>query len=278
MKCAWTNFLNVIPQRFRADTDRLGKQDLQELRLRTGKPPQLVTSSGIKWLNGDVTEEELRFVINMASRYSPWSAQTARNGYITAPGGHRIGISGEYADQAGSGCGFRKLSSLCIRVARDLPGIARRIPPDIRSCLLIGPPGSGKTTLLRDLIRRISDEGPCVCVVDERGELFPPEAGFDTGPSTDIYTGCSKSQGIMMALKTMGPQWIAVDEITEEIDRDALISAFGCGVRLLATAHAADLRDLNDRPLYRPLKECRIFDTIVILQQDKSYRMERIPL
>ena len=82
----------------------------------------------------------------------------------------------------------------------------------------------------------------------------------------------------MMALKTMGPQWIAVDEITEEIDRDALISAFGCGVRLLATAHAGDLRDLNDRPLYRPLKECRIFDTIVILQQDKSYRMERIPL
>lgn len=278
MTCAWTNFLNVIPQRFRADTDRLGKQDLQELRLRTGKPPQLVTSSGIKWLNGDVTEEELRFVINMASRYSPWSAQTARNGYITAPGGHRIGISGEYADQTGSGCGFRKLSSLCIRVARDLPGIARRIPPDIRSCLLIGPPGSGKTTLLRDLIRKISAEGLCVCVVDERGELFPPEAGFDTGPSTDIYTGCSKSQGIMMALKTMGPQWIAVDEITEEIDRDALISAFGCGVRLLATAHATDLRDLNDRPLYRPLKECRIFDTIVILQQDKSYRMERIPL
>ena len=276
MTCAWTNFLNVIPQRIRADTDRLGKQDLQELRLRTGKPPQLVTSSGIKWLNGDVTEEELRFVINMASRYSPWSAQTARNGYITAPGGHRIGISGEYGDQAGSG--FRKLSSLCIRVARDLPGIARRIPPDIRSCLLIGPPGSGKTTLLRDLIRRISAEGPCVCVVDERGELFPPEAGFDTGPSTDIYTGCSKGQGIMMALKTMGPQWIAVDEITEEIDRDALISAFGCGVRLLATAHAGDLRDLNDRPLYRPLKECRIFDTIVILQQDKSYRMERIPL
>ena len=278
MKCAWSSFLRVIPQRMGEETDRLARNDLQELRLRIGKPPQLVTANGIEWLTGAVTEDELRYVINMASRYSPWSAQTIHTGYITAPGGHRIGICGEYSLSQGEITGFRNPTSVCIRIARDLPGVARRIPPDIRSCLILGPPGSGKTTLMRDLIRRISAGGACIAVVDERGELFPPGGDFDTGPATDIYTGCSKSHGIMMALRTMGPQWIAVDEITEEKDLEALLGAWGCGVRLLASAHASSLEDLENRYVYRSIKEKKVFDTIVILQPDKSYRLERIPL
>ena len=131
---------------------------------------------------------------------------------------------------------------------------------------------------MRDLIRRISAGGACIAVVDERGELFPPGGDFDIGPATDIYTGCSKSQGIMMALRTMGPQWIAVDEITEEKDLEALLGAWGCGVRLLASAHASSLEDLENRCVYRSIKEKKVFDTIVILQPDKSYRLERIPL
>ena len=278
MKCAWSSFLNILPQRMREETDRMSRNDLQELRLRLDKPPQLVTGSGIKWLSGPVTEDELRYVINMASRYSPWSAETVRSGYITAPGGHRIGVCGEYTTVNGGIHGFRKATSVCIRVARDLPGISRRIPQVIGSCLLIGPPGSGKTTLLRDLIRRISQNGSCVAVVDERGELFPPEGGFDSGPATDVYTGSSKSQGILMALRTMGPQWIAVDEITEQTDVEALIGAWGCGVKLLASAHGEGVADLSRRSVYRPIRDNRIFDTVITLREDKSYRLERIPL
>lgn len=276
MKCAWGKLLNVLPQRLRQETDRLGKDDLQELRLRVGKPPQLVTASGVKWLAGAVSEEELRYVINTASRYSPWAAATVRHGYIASPGGHRIGICGECTARDGTVGGIRKPTSVCIRVARDLPGIARRIPNDIESCLILGPPGSGKTTLMRDLIRRISISGSSISVVDERGELFPQEAEFDSGPCTDVFTGCGKYEGIMMALKTMGPQWIAVDEITEEADCAALISACRCGVRLLATAHAFDTGDLRRRAVYRPLAESGVFETVIILQQDKSYRTERM--
>ena len=36
---------------------------------------------------------------------------------------------------------------------------------------IIGSSGSGKTTLLRDMIRKISDEGQTVGVVDERTGL-----------------------------------------------------------------------------------------------------------
>jgi stage III sporulation protein AA len=143
---------------------------------------------------------------------------------------------------------------------------------------MIGLPGMGKTTLLRDLIRRIGDAGTHISVVDERGELFPPEGGFDSGPATDVYTGCSKSQGILMALRTMGPQWIAVDEITEQTDVEALIGAWGCGVKLLASAHGEDVADLSRRSVYRPIRDNRIFDTVITLREDKSYRLERIPL
>ena len=80
----------------------------------------------------------------------------------------------------------------------------------------------------------------------------------------------------MMALKTMGPAWIAVDEITAQADCDALTEAAWCGISLLATVHAADKRDLLSRKLYASLVSGGIFQTLLILGRDKSFRMERI--
>jgi stage III sporulation protein AA len=118
-----------------------------------------------------------------------------------------------------------------------------------------------------------------ICVVDERGELFPFSQGvscFDTGKKTDILTGCGKAQGIDMALRTMGPATIAVDEITAEDDCESLIRAGWCGVRLLATAHAASVEDLRSRPVYRLLCESSLFSTVGILSRDKSLNLERM--
>ena len=170
--------------------------------------------------------------------------------------------------------GIRNLSSLCIRVARDFPGIAARAAGIKGNILVIGSPGSGKTTLLRDLIRQISDSGQTVTVVDERGELFP--TGFEQGRRTDVLTGCSKAQGLDMALRTMGPSCIAVDEITAQSDCQALQECGWCGVRLLATAHASDLNDLKSRPVYRPLLESCIFENVLVLQRDKTWHTERM--
>ena len=79
-----------------------------------------------------------------------------------------------------------------------------------------------------------------------------------------------------MALKTMGPTTIAVDEITAKADCDALTEAGWCGVNLLATAHARNLEDLKTRPVYRPLWDSNLFETVIILQQDKSFKAERL--
>lgn len=277
MKCAWNELLNILPLWIRQDVDRLGKHDGQELRLRLGHGAELITGNGDYFLQREVRGEDLQFCINMASQYSPWAAESIRQGFLTAPGGHRIGLCGEAVMKNGEMTGIRNISSLCIRIARDFPGIAGQAPNG--SILILGPPGSGKTTLLRDLIRIKSNQRRNhVAVVDERGELFPPGNCFDAGVRTDVITGCPKSQGIDTVLRTMGPTCIAVDEITSEQDTLALIHAAFCGVKLLATAHAESIYDLKRRPVYRKLLESAVFDHVLLLQSDKSWKQERIKL
>lgn len=276
MKCAWNAFLSILPPHLRKDVDNLGADTLEELHLRLNQPVELILGGFSHFLKINAVEEDIRFVVNTASRYSPWAASSAAHGYVTAPGGHRIGICGDCVVQAGVVTGIRQASSLCIRVARTFDGIGQNAPRH-GSILILGPPGVGKTTLLRDIIR-LRSQFDAISVVDERGELFPAGDVFETGPRTDVLTGCSKAQGVEMALRTMGPKCIAVDEITAAEDCQALISAGWCGVELLATAHAANCEDLKRRPVYRPLAQSGLFEQAIILSRDKSWRMERMEL
>lgn len=280
MICAWQDLINILPVWLRQSVDKLGKNNLQELRLRLGQPPYLKLNDRDIWLDQKISAADIHFCINTASKYSPWLTETADNGYITAPGGHRIGICGNIFNATGSVTNLSGLTSLCIRVARDFPGIAKAVPNDAKSILIIGKPGTGKTTLLRDLIRQISDSHKtCIAVVDERAEIFPRASGtfcFQTGKHTDVITGCSKAKGINAVLRAMGPDTIAIDEITASEDCRALFHAGWCGVKLIATAHAGNIKDLYRRPLYKPIIENQIFDTVITLQSDKTWHWERL--
>lgn len=273
MKCAWNELLGVLPPWLREQVDR--HQSLQEIRLRLGEAPVLVNSTAREIVAGCVSEADLQYVINMACRYSPWTIPSMAQGYVTIPGGHRIGLCGQALTRYGRMSGIGTLTSLNIRVCRDFTGISRNLWLHPGSILLIGPPGSGKTTLLRDLIRRRAGREN-VAVVDERGEIFPVAAGFTKGENTDVLTGCGKQQGIETVLRVMTPQCIAVDEITAMEDCQALIQAGKCGVNLLATAHASTVSDLRGRPIYGKLLDSGLFDCIVVLQMDKSWRTERM--
>ena len=275
MDCDWGSLLEVCPRWMRSQVDELGKRDLRELRLRQGRGPLLVFDGRTWELPGALTQEDLQFSVNAASQYSPWAAESMAKGYLTLRGGHRMGLCGETVVKGGCVAGFRTVTSLCLRVARDVKQAVEEECEDWGSTLILGAPGWGKTTLLRSLARKLSEKHQ-VAVVDERQELFP--LGFPRGRGLDVLSGCGKAFGLDLVLRTMGPEYIALDEITAQEDTLVLIQAAGCGVRLLATAHASGREDLRRRPCYRRLAEEGIFDTLLMLRPDKTYTRERMEL
>ena len=278
MRCQWQEFLNLLPIWLRQAVDEQGKDDLQELRLRVNAPPELVKMHQSVWLNRCIKQDDLSFCLNAATRYSPWTSGSITDGFVTAAGGHRIGLCGECVYEGAKLKNIVPLTSVNIRVAREFSGVSGNVYQSPGSILIIGSPGSGKTTFLRDLIRMISDHGNgAVVALDERRELFPNSNGdifFERGRRTDVMSGCTKQAALEMAVRTMGPAVIAVDEITNIRDCTALSYAAWCGVRLIATAHATSKRDLYARKLFQPILENKIFQTLIIIHPNKTWSEE----
>lgn len=252
-------------------------EGLEELRMRVGQPFQLRYAAREKELGRRVETAHLEEVIRRACRQSVYACNdTLKDGYLTVEGGHRIGICGTGVVRDGENQTLRAPSSLSIRIARQIRGCAGRLLPALHSSVLIlGPPGAGKTTLLRDAVVQLSDKlGKRVALVDERGEIAASVGGVPQlyiGKRTDVMVNVGKAEGIMMMLRSMNPQWIAVDEITDPADIHAMVQASYCGVQLLATAHGKDRKDLYSRPLYRSLMETGVFRTIVLLDENKHF-------
>ena len=290
MDKAYGQAVNILPGRLRETALSLRSEmqsRVEELRLRTGqKMSAVLDGEEIAFPETSVTRRDLEQVLELSCRGSLHTVlDQLRQGYITIEGGHRLGLCGRTVLREGEIINLRPLSSAGLRIAREVKGAALPVLSQVceggrlQSTLILAPPGLGKTTLLRDLLRMVSDGEGClphrVGLADQRGEVAALWGGvpqLDVGSRTDILEGCPKAQALMLLLRAMNPQVLAVDEITAEADLEALLAAVGCGVTLLATAHGTDRADLSRRPLYRPLLEQKIFRRLVQIQRTEGER------
>ncbi len=246
----------------------------EEIRLRIGRQPTLLCRGEEKPFAAiSVSAEMLRVAVDIAAASSLHSVQHSLNaGFLTARGGFRVGVAGTAIMQGDACGGFRSIGAVCIRISRQMLNVARPVldrlggTDGFDSTLIASPPGGGKTTLLRDCVRLLSDGGCRVSLCDERNEIAAVYNGvpqMDVGRCTDVIDSCPRPLAMEMMLRAMCPQVIAADEITAQRDAAVLRSTVGCGVRLLATAHAAGIEDLKRRPMYRELLQERVFRYVV---------------
>lgn len=287
---AWQQAISCLPPLRAAQIAALAEQgQAEELRFRAGQPPSVKTGSGERALElAAVTAAELREILSRAARYSVHSyAESLKNGFITLAGGHRLGVCGTAAMENGQVISVRGLSSLNLRIARQISTVRDEISPWLgegapQSVLLLSPPGYGKTTLLREWVRLVSDRGYTVAIADERSEVAALADGvpqFQVGRCTDVLENCTKKQAALMLLKTMSPALLALDEITAPEDVEAVSLCAHCGTAVVASAHAAGLADLRRRPLYQELLRLGVFTKAIIIEKDhgkRCYRMERL--
>lgn len=269
--------LHALPQRER--------EKCEEIRLRAGHPLSIECGRGERILGQHrITADELGEVIARATDYSVHTfADSLKQGFLTISGGHRLGVCGTAVMQQGEISAFRHISSINLRIARQIRGAADRqfyeavhMGGGVRSTLILSAPGRGKTTLLRDLTRQLSDSGLRMGVADERCELSGMYRGmpqFDLGTHTDILDSCPKAQAAMMLVKTMSPKAVVLDEITTEQDAQAIQYACHCGTAVLATAHALDFEDFCARPLYQNVLKTKVFECIAVIGHERQVQI-----
>lgn len=273
--------LDILPGRFSAALALAARQaDIRELRLRAGKPALVRTAAGEARLcekgitRGEgflFTGEEAGLVWRKLSGNAGYTLlEGQKRGYVSLPGGHRVGLSGEAAVKEGSVGMFLHITSFCIRVAHEIKGAAARVIPLLGSppfsTLIISPPGLGKTTLLRDLGRQYANDGYNVCYADERGELTAAREGvpaLDIGLRGDALTGAPKQEAMEMLVRSMAPDILVTDEISPA-DMPAIRAALTSGVTLLASAHGWEPRGVLSRPGFMQKGE-GVFSRYIVL-------------
>lgn len=275
--------LRVLPLKVSSEIKSYFQIDkVQEIRIKIGKSIILNSFKGERILKYIATEEDVKQILVKISNYSLYAyEEEIKQGYITIKGGHRIGIAGECVTVGGTIRTIKNISSLNIRICREVIGSANEVMKyivnnnRIYNTLIVSPPKCGKTTMLRDIGRNISNgmslinlSGKKVSIIDERSEIaacFNGVPQMDVGIRTDVLDNCLKREGMLMAIRSLSPEVLICDEIGTKGDIEALLMAFNSGVNIVVTIHGFNIEDIYKRKVFRDLLDNSILDRVVIL-------------
>ena len=253
-------FLWAIPERLRECLKTVELDRLCEVRLRAGMPLSLVFIDGIFYLTkkGKLTDcyqegitvstNDVKRGMELITRSSVYAfSDDIKNGFVTINGGHRVGISGDAAQDGGKISHIRCVQSLNYRYAREVIGAADKVMDRIidgkriKNTLIVSPPMCGKTTMLRDIARNLSLLGKKVSIVDERGEIAALSGGvpsFSLGANCDVLANVNKAEGMILMLRAMSPDVIITDEIGGKEDFEAIAEIKKRGVSVITSLHS----------------------------------------
>lgn len=284
---AFLTAANYLPERLWRAAFSLSQREreiCEEIRIRRGRQPKALVGGRYialtyKGAGLTVTKEDIEDILQRATKGSVHTySEQINNGYITTDEGHRIGVSGEILCENETVRNVKSISCVNIRIAKPCIGTADGIVKYLYTggfvnTLIISEPGGGKTTLLRDMCRALSKQYN-ISIVDERYEIAGNRSqkfSFDIG-DCDVVSGGTKQRGIETMIRSMSPQIIALDEITEEKDVDMICRTIYCGCRFLATAHTLGIKSFYNRPIYKKLVDSDIFDNILYIDNENGKR------
>ena len=244
---------------------------LEEIRLRRNRRASLTVQGANLALESVLDGAEMDALLPAFCEGSLYAhADTVCRGFVTLQGGIRVGICGRASTVGTSVSAVCEISTFAIRIPHDPPLLGDEICTLIKSgagVLIYSLPGTGKTTLLRAVAAQLSGgSSPIrVALVDTRGELC---AGLHSPALLlDVLSGYPRGLGISIAARTLSAQAILCDEIGDLEEAREICATHAAGVPLLASAHAADIRDLLARPGMRLLHETRCFGYYVGLSR-----------
>ena len=269
-------FTHCLPKAVARPLNALPDGSLREIRVRAGQSIRLSTRQGETICPCEPTPQQVAQMAEALCEHALYArAEEQRSGFVTLRGGHRMGLCGRVICQGQSIRALRDISSFCIRIAGQWRGAADGLIGQLtdengfcRSTLIVGLPGMGKTTLLRDSLRRLSEAGRRVCVVDERSEIAAMCDGLpqlEVGPCTDVLDGCGKEAGLRWLLRSLSPEVLVTDELSDTLDAQAALEAIRSGVSMLATVHGRDLDSVCGRNTLYPLVRDRAFERYAVL-------------
>ena len=288
----YLNAISLLPDKYKSILESISENigaKVKEIRFRIGEPITLNTQNDIYYIRKNsaltvafssdllcVNEKDLEEIVFHLSRRSLHTYQDMiAKGFIPLRGGCKAGVVGRAVMKNGSVYSVSSFNSVNIRVARSFYGcsedLIKNVGEDCASFLIIGAPLSGKTTVLRDLCRFYSGKDRLnpfkTAIIDERDEIASRSFGdgIDVGIHTDVLTLYPKAIGTEIAVRTLSPDIVVLDEIGSDEEARAMLSAVNTGVNFIATAHGSSMEEVLRRPNIKRLVNAGAFKKAVVL-------------